>query len=124
GQPAAPTTRKDPDMKSFRPMTATLAAAGVLVAGLAAGSMAIAENDKVPADFQAAISSEEAVRLAVEAAGGGELDEVELENEDGTIVYEVELKGVDGKEMEFYVDATTGAVIADTDDDDEDEKEG
>jgi len=41
----------------------------------------------------------------------GEVLEVELEREDGAIVYEIKMIGAEGQIVEFEVDATTGRII-------------
>jgi uncharacterized membrane protein YkoI len=41
----------------------------------------------------------------------GEVQEIELENEGGSVVYEVEVAGDDGKLHEVVVDAGTGEVL-------------
>lgn len=41
----------------------------------------------------------------------GHLLDVELEEEDGRLVYEIEVLGKDGVVREFYLDASSGAVI-------------
>lgn len=41
----------------------------------------------------------------------GQVIEVELENEDGLRVYEVEMIGPDGQVVEFEVDAVSGEII-------------
>ncbi|NOK63358.1 MAG: peptidase [Chloroflexi bacterium AL-W] len=58
-------------------------------------------------DSQGEVSREQAIQVAIEYAGGGDVHEVELENERGRRVYEIEL--TDGSEI--YVDATTGQVV-------------
>ncbi|MBE1492319.1 PepSY domain-containing protein [Plantactinospora soyae] len=72
-----------------------------------------------------AVSSERAVEIALASAGGGQLDEVEREQEHGRTVWSVELVK-DGGEVEVDVDATTGEVVKterdDKDDDSDDDK--
>lgn len=41
----------------------------------------------------------------------GHLLDVELEEEKGRLVYEIEVLGQDGVVREFYLDAATGAVV-------------
>lgn len=50
----------------------------------------------------------------------GEIQEIELEREDGTRLYEVEIVNADGDEMEVEIDAETGAVVSVDADDDKD----
>jgi hypothetical protein len=69
-----------------------------------------------------ALSEQEAARIALDAAPGEILDS-ELENEDGLMVYEFEIKQV-GIIREVEVDANTGAILENKiDDGDEDEGE-
>jgi uncharacterized membrane protein YkoI len=56
----------------------------------------------------------------VEASLGARVIEVELEREDGRLIYEFELIAPDGRILEAEVDALTGAVLeveAEEDDD-------
>ena len=48
---------------------------------------------------------------AVEAEYPGRVIEVDLENEDGRHVYEVELLDPQGKVHELYIDASSGKII-------------
>ena len=51
----------------------------------------------------------------------GQVRETELENEDGKMVYEIEIiAAADGKEMEVEIDAETGAVLEVEAEDDDD----
>jgi len=72
-----------------------------------------------------AVGSQRAVEIALASAGGGQLDEVEREQEHGRTVWSVELVK-DGGEVEVDVDATTGEVVKterdDKDDDSDDDK--
>ena len=47
----------------------------------------------------------------------GKVLEVELEREDGRIVYELEILGKDGIVKEIYLDARTGELLSDREDD-------
>ena len=70
------------------------------------------------------ISEAQAVDIADEAyTGNGSMTEVELENEDGITVYEVEFTENNGNEVDVVIDAETGDVIAVESDEDEDEEE-
>lgn len=59
-----------------------------------------------------AISRQQAAELAVQAIGGGRVSSVELEREPGRTVYEVKV----GR-TEVYVDASSGEVFVEDDDD-------
>jgi len=54
----------------------------------------------------ATVTPDEAIAAAAQAEGPGDLGKVELENENGSLVYSVEIGGKDVK-----VDAGTGAVL-------------
>lgn len=69
------------------------------------------------------VTKEESKIIALEAFPGS-VEEVELENEDGYLVYEVEIEGEDGIEYEVIIDAETGEIVAvETDDDNDDADE-
>jgi uncharacterized membrane protein YkoI len=69
-------------------------------------------SDKKTADFpdMAKISMTEALNKA-KAKYPGKPVEVELENEDGYLIYEVEIVGPDRTVMELAVDAGNGAIL-------------
>ncbi|MEE6307370.1 PepSY domain-containing protein [Plantactinospora veratri] len=67
-----------------------------------------------------AVDSARAVEIALASAGGGQLDEVEREQEHGREVWSVELVK-DGREVEVDVDATTGEIVKTEQDDEDDE---
>jgi|SRR3954453_20720909 uncharacterized membrane protein YkoI len=59
---------------------------------------------------QAKISEEAATKTALEKVPGT-VNEVELEDEDGTIVYGFEIVSKDGSQQEVKIDAQTGKVV-------------
>lgn len=64
------------------------------------------------------ISEEQAVEIALTEVAG-EIQEVELEKEDGKMIYEIEILNADGQEFEIEIAADTGEVLeveADEDD--------
>jgi uncharacterized membrane protein YkoI len=71
-----------------------------------AQSGAVLANGAAPAPG-GAVSAEQAAQAAVSYRGGGTVREVELEDEEGALVYEV--KFTDGGKV--YVDAATGQVV-------------
>lgn len=89
-----------------------------LVAGVA-GVSAIVLNDNdeivsfedVPSEVLATIQSH---------AGDNEIVEIELETEDGELVYEAEVI-IDGKEVDILVSASGEFLGTETDDDDDDD---
>ena len=82
------------------------------------------ENDtQIQAELakQATVTEEAAIKIALEQVPGT-VEEVELEDENGTIIYEIEIKAEDGTEQEVDIDATTGDVVkVEAEDDEEDE---
>ena len=71
---------------------------------------------------QAKISEEAATKTALEKVPGT-VKEVELEDEDGTIVYGIEVVSTDGSQQDVKVDAQTGKVVKVEADDEEDGEE-
>lgn len=59
---------------------------------------------------QATIKPDSAQKIALASVPGAKITEVEIEEEQGRLVYEVELAGQDG-EREVYVDAKTGEIV-------------
>lgn len=71
---------------------------------------------------QVKITEEEATKAALEKVPGT-VKEVELEDEDGTIVYGIEVVSTDGSQQDVKVDAQTGKVVKVEADDEEDGEE-
>ena len=71
---------------------------------------------------QAKITEEEATKIALEKVPGT-VNEVELEDENGTIVYGIEVVSTDGTQQDVKVDAQTGKVVKVEADDDENGEE-
>jgi len=68
----------------------------------------------------AKISEAEAQAIAQKAyTGNGTLNESQLENEDGKIVYGIEFKETNGNEVDIKVDAKTGEIVKTEDDQNE-----
>jgi uncharacterized membrane protein YkoI len=113
---------------------------GALVLGAAAAGAGIIDDDtgseaveqeseasedvaNAPAD---AISQERAGQLAVEAAGGGTVTDLDLDEDGGVVVYEVEVQrtpGDESSEAEVLVDARTGDIVSVSDDPIDDDEE-
>lgn len=72
--------------------------------GLAGG--ALADEKGAPKLDAQAVS-----RIVLEEFPKATIKEIELETEDGRLVYEVELVTVDGYKRELHVDAETGKII-------------
>ncbi|WP_435092773.1 PepSY domain-containing protein [Halorubrum sp. N11] len=79
------------------------------------------DDDSIPAS-NVTLSEQEAIDIAT-AEANGTVNEVELENEGGAPVYEVELVTTNGSEIEVAVHADDGTVLETETEDDEDERE-
>ncbi len=101
-------------------LTTSLAAATAVAIGL--GSTAVIassdghDENLAAAAQSAAISAEEAMKIA---GAQGTVLELEFEVEDGVAVYEAEIALEDGTTAEFLIDATTGEVTVDPEDDED-----
>ena len=71
---------------------------------------------------QAKITEEQATKTALEKVPGT-VNEVELEDENGTIVYGIEVVSTDGTQQDVKVDAQTGKIVKVEADDDENGEE-
>lgn len=95
---------------------------GLLASGLVAGSLfalpAFAheesdrDDDRTALQSQATVTVDQATQTALAQFPGATVHEVKLDDEDGVLVYEVELVDSAGVEHEVKVNATTGAVVA------------
>lgn len=61
-------------------------------------------------DHSDRITSAQAQEKALAHAGSGHVDDIELEHENGSLMYEVEIEG-NGDDVDVYVDAYTGEVV-------------
>ena len=80
------------------------------------------EQDQLLLEKEATITKEESISIALKEVSG-KVTDVELEDEDGTIVYGVEIVDAQGIEHDVKVDAKTGKVLK-VEADDEEETEG
>jgi uncharacterized membrane protein YkoI len=116
--------------------TAFLVPAAFLLVGAASLFATTSEHESTPqgsirvdtSDLEpmAKISPEEAMEKALIALRSASVEEVELEIQDGYLVYDVEVHlGAENLEMELVIDAGDGSVLAaaDEDEDEEDERE-
>lgn len=72
------------------------------------------ETDKDDADqaSRAEVSIGDAITTALEGRDGQNVDNVELDEEDGTLVWEIDFGDADGNDAdEVYVDAVTGDIV-------------
>ncbi|WP_189655248.1 PepSY domain-containing protein [Bacillus sp. HNG] len=81
---------------------------GTVVLGGAVGVGAIAK--------EAEISYSQAKEVATQQVKGAHVEEIELDRENGELVYEVELEGTHDDDAEVKVHATTGKVVKVDDD--------
>jgi uncharacterized membrane protein YkoI len=98
-----------------------LASSGLVLAQGSGPSLDDGGNDDSVTASNVSLSEAEATDIAT-AEADGTVEEVELEGEDGTPVYEVELVGSDGSETEITVHADDGTVL-ETESENEDENE-
>ncbi|MER7209452.1 PepSY domain-containing protein [Streptosporangium sp. NPDC000239] len=109
---------------------AGIATAAVLVAGGGAAMTAAnaeptpsATTSDAPGDHGAAkaapkVLSSQAEKTALEQVPAGWVTSAELETEHGRRTWQIEVKGGDGGEREFAVDAETGSLVTGKPDDD------
>lgn len=102
------------------------AAFGAL-AGLALTGAVVGSVSAQSAAEATGLTMQQAIEIALLEVSG-EVQEAELEKEDGMMVYEIEILDANGQEFEIEIAADTGAVIEveaededDNDDDDEDD---
>ena len=94
----------------------TMIGVGTTAAGVSADS-----DDHNPRYQQEInVTEQESKEIALERIPGT-VEEVELEDEDGHVVYEVELKSENGDEHEVIIDAQTGDILVVESDDDNDD---
>lgn len=104
-------------------MTKTLITSGA-IAGLVLSGALVGAVSAQTAATATGLTEEQAIEIALLEVPG-EVQEIELETEDGTTVYEIEIIKADGQEFEVEIAADTGAVIeVEAEDDDEDDDGG
>lgn len=100
--------------------TAKIFAATLIAAGLTGTSLAAAaQTDTSETPLQSDLSISQVSEIAL-GAQAGTIEEIELENENGKAVFEVEIK-TDTGEVEVLIDAATGDVLAMEQDDENDD---
>lgn len=93
--------------------------AGGALAGLVLSAALIGAVTAQTSATAAELSEEQATEIALLEVPG-EVQEVELENEDGVPLYEIEIVKADGQKFEVEIAADTGVVIeVEAEDDDE-----
>lgn len=83
--------------------TTTLAV--VLISFFVLFALGLADEKQQPV-----IGTEEATRIALAQFPNARIKEIELETEDGRLVYEVELVTADGQKKELHINAATGRI--------------
>ena len=79
--------------------------ASLTVFGIGMFGMSYGEERQVPA-----IDMQEATRIVLTQFPNARILEMELDTEDGRLVYEVELVTAEGQKKEVHVNATTGRI--------------
>ena len=85
--------------------------------GAAGGAALPADADLATA--QLPVTAEQAVRIGMDAVGGGELRQIEIDHDDDAWEWELEI-ALDGRQHELDIDAASGEVTVHEQDDDED----
>ena len=87
---------------------------------------AVEEAEQAVLKAQAKVNQTEALTIAEKAyTGSGSFDEMDLDDESGTLVWEVAFVDANGDEVEVHVDAMTGEFLgeqADVEEDDDDDE--
>ena len=92
------------------------AIAGLVLTGALVGTVSAQTAATAPG-----LTEEQAIEIALLEVPG-QVQEIELETEDGSTVYEIEIIGAGGQEFEVEIAADTGTVIeVEAEDDDEDD---
>jgi len=99
-------------------MNKKLIATGLVASILTAGGVAGAAWAETKAGSPA-LTATQAIEIAL-AEVPGEVQEAELETEDGSQVYEIEILNAEGVEMEVEIDAETGMILEIEAEDDDD----
>ncbi|MGI5415324.1 PepSY domain-containing protein [Actinomadura luteofluorescens] len=103
-------------MVAGRGLLVTVVAAGALAAGGATAAVAAADGGEGASPSggkpaRPAVSLTQAADAALKAVPG-EVHEIELDDDNGRTVWEVDVAGADGKKHEVIVDAATGKAAA------------
>ncbi|MGE8079829.1 PepSY domain-containing protein [Peribacillus loiseleuriae] len=73
-------------------------------------------NEQAKLQKEASITQDEATKTVLAQYQGGTIKQVELEDEDGSVVYGVDVVSKDGKSYDVKVDAKTGKITKAEDD--------
>jgi uncharacterized membrane protein YkoI len=112
-----PTATSPPDRRKWWIAAAVALVAVLLVAAVATTALVVDDDDDsdtvLVVDDGDVISRDRAERLALEAVGGGTVTELQLDDEDGRVVYEVEVSDPSrpGADVDVVIDARIGDVL-------------
>jgi len=70
-----------------------------------------ATTSPTPSPDEVAVTRDQAIAIAQARFPQGLLHELELESEDGTVVWKVDLRAADGSRAKIWVDASTGTIV-------------
>lgn len=105
-------------MKATTTFTYTLFAGLLAAAPIAALAENVNHHEAFQLQEQGTIKSfQELGEIVLGLHPGSTIEDTELENEFGRYVYEVELRDTAAKEWDVYLDATTGEVLKNVQDD-------
>ena len=109
-------------MKKKRTLVVVAAAAALAVAAGAGIAQAVSGSEE-PVTGP---SADRAAEAALAAAGGGSVLEIERQDDDGSGIYEVEVRREDGSQVEVHLDAQFQRVgtVADDDAGEQEDSEG
>jgi len=94
---------------------------GQLPTEVQSGSVRVKDDDDATMAGQAGLTSSEAAKIATTALPG-KVIETKLDDENGYLIWEVEIIGTDGHETEFKIDAGNGRLLAAANENGEDDE--
>lgn len=80
----------------------------LLMAGTSLTSYA--DDNDTPDINSVAVSIEQAIEIAKQASDGNVIS-IELENDEGVLLWEIEMTSIDQQEVEIGVDANSGEIL-------------
>lgn len=98
------------------------AMAGLVLSGSLMGAVLAQAGSDTTEQVETQLTEAQAIEIALQNVPG-EVQEIELEKEDGVMIYEIEVVKADGQEFEIEIAADSGTVLeveAEDDDDDDD----
>ena len=110
----------------MRTRSKILIISGVAVAGLAVGGVAVAQGGDEAEEGSHTVTSQEreaAEKAALDETGGGTVNEVERDSENGA-TFEVEVTKPDGSTVDVRLDDAYAVVVVETDSEDDSGDQG